>query len=90
MGKRTNKRQKLRVKEVEPLGVHNVTNFLDNSNKDDEERRLESMLFGTSYAPSASNKHVLVVSDDEDDDALGGGTEFQTVLDTDVRPYFVR
>lgn len=91
MGKRASKKQKLEqkaVQEVEPLGAQNAAALLDDAAKDDEERRLESLLFGTKYVPAPSNEHVLVLSDDDDDDdedILGGGTEFQAVADTDVR-----
>lgn len=87
MGKRANKRQKTSKsagKEVEVLGASNVVSLLDDASKDDEERRLESMLFGTKYVPASTNEHILLVSDDEEEQTAGGGTEFQTVLDTDV------
>lgn len=89
MGKRANKRQKTEKparKEIQPLGASNVASLLDDASKDDEERRLESMLFGTKYVP-APNNNVLVVSDDDEEEAFGGGTEFQTVLDTDVSTF---
>lgn len=88
MGKRSSKRQKTgksSAKTVQPLGTQNVVSLLDDSSKDDEERRLESLLFGTKYVPAVSSEHVLVLSDDEkDDEELGGGNEFQAVLDSDV------
>ena len=86
MGKRANKRQKTEKtlsKAVRPLGAPGAVSLLDDASKDDEERRLESMLFGTKYVP-APNEHVLLLSDDEDEEATGGDAEFQTVLDTDV------
>lgn len=93
MGKRASKRQKIvkpGPKEVEPLGASNALSLLDDASKDDEERRLESMLFGRKYVPAADSKHVLVVSHDEEEDVTGGGTEFQTVLDTDVSSILTR
>lgn len=89
MGKRGNKRQKTEKparNEIQPFGASNVAALLDDASKDDEERRLESMLFGTTYVP-APNHNVLVVSDDEGEEGIGGGTEFQTVLDTDVSTF---
>ena len=92
MGKRASKKQKLVEKsaqEVEPFGAQNAAALLDDVAKDDEERRLESLLFGTKYVPAPSNEHVLLLSDDEDEDEepLGGGTEFQAVADADVRTH---
>lgn len=58
--------------------------------KDDEERRLESILFGTPFTPSLrGNKHEIVVDDDEGDDLESmpdeTGREFANVVDEDVR-----
>ena len=91
MGKRANKKQKL-DKEVkarvplQPLGsAQPSVTLLDDANKDDEERRLESMLFGTTYVPAAPNDdHILVLSDEEPEE-VGGGQELQNLMDTDVR-----
>ena len=51
MGKRPHKRQKtekLAAKPVQPLGAEAITHLLeDDASKDDEERRLESMLSST-------------------------------------------
>ncbi|TFY60977.1 hypothetical protein EVJ58_g4796 [Rhodofomes roseus] len=69
---------------VQPLG--SKVSLLDDSSKDDEERRLESMLFGTAYDPSSSKgKGVLVVSDEDDEDVdQRGEKELQNMLDTDL------
>ncbi|KZT24383.1 WD40 repeat-like protein [Neolentinus lepideus HHB14362 ss-1] len=88
MGKHARKRQrtgKPQNEEVQPLG--SVISVLDDSSKDDEERRLESMLFGTQYVPSKrSEKNVLAVSDEEDEDLQidVGGRELGHLLDTDL------
>lgn len=67
--------------DVQPLG--SAKSLLDEHGKDDEERRLESMLFGTSYEPSSSKgKGMLVLSDEVD---RTGEKELQNMLDTDVR-----
>ncbi len=79
------KKKKEAVEEVQPLGDQPAAAaLLNDAGKDDEERRLESMLFGTKYVPAPLNEHVLVLSDDEEE-VEGGGTEFQAVADTDVR-----
>ena len=47
MGKRASKKQKLverSAQEVEPFGAQNAAALLDDAAKDDEERRLESLL----------------------------------------------
>ena len=69
--------------DVQPLG--SAKSLLDASGKDDEERRLESMLFGTAYEPSSNKgKGVLIVSDEEEDVDQAGEKELQNMLDTDV------
>ncbi|KAK2464873.1 hypothetical protein APHAL10511_002949 [Amanita phalloides] len=63
----------------------------DEAEKDDEERRLESMLFGTKFVPRDVPGMELIVSDDddeaarEDQDVLdGGGGQLQHLLDSDL------
>ncbi|PFH47190.1 hypothetical protein AMATHDRAFT_7000 [Amanita thiersii Skay4041] len=108
MGKRPRKRQKLdkldnesenkgkgkQVREVlRPLG-EKVAAVDDEAAKDDEERRLESFLFGTEFV---SRNFGLDVSDEEEEGGgLGGGggddvtkedeggREFQNLLDKDL------
>lgn len=91
MGKRASKKQKLEKETksrapLQPLGSTQPTvSLLDDASKDDEERRLESMLFGTKYVSvPQSEGHVFVVSDEEPED-VGGGQELQNLMDTDVR-----
>ncbi|KAH9920333.1 WD40-repeat-containing domain protein [Fomitopsis serialis] len=69
---------------VRPLG--SAVSLLDDSSKDDEERRLESLLFGTAYTPSSSKgEELLIISDDEDQDVdQRGEKELQNMLDTDL------
>lgn len=84
MGKnRSHKRQ--RFEKPQPLGSASIA--LDDSTKDDEERRLESLLFGTQHTPRSRNDaNILVISDDEGDErAVEGGNELQTILDSEVR-----
>lgn len=90
MGKRAHKRQKTEKNSTqpsqpaEPLGSQAAKpSLLDDASKDDEERRLESMLFGKAYVPAPLNENILIVSDDEHEELEG--REFQTMLDTDVR-----
>ncbi|TFK48043.1 WD40 repeat-like protein [Heliocybe sulcata] len=88
MGKHARKRQRTgqaHHEESQPLG--SVISVFDNSAKDDEERRLESMLFGTPYLPAKKpERNVLAVSDDEEKDVRqeGGGRELEHLLDTDL------
>lgn len=56
--------------------------LLDDASKDDEERRLESMLFGTKFVPGTS------ANDAEIEPEVVGGREMQNLLDTDVRIVF--
>lgn len=78
---RSHKRQKTEKLGPQPLGT--TPHLIDDSNKDDEERRLESLLFGTQYASGSTRKSdALVISDDEEADV--GGNELQTLLDSEV------
>lgn len=98
MTKHGRKRQKISKDETAqpPLGS-NVTSLLtDDARKDDEERRLESMLFGVPYAPSTSHTKKngdqtgFVITDEEEDgdaDAAAAGPtirELEHMLDSDV------
>lgn len=91
MAKHPRKRQKIGKAaaqpelELDPLGA---SVFLDDeADKDDEERRLESLLFGTPYIPTGPSKNVFLVSDDEEDTA--GVQELQNLEDTDVSSPFI-
>lgn len=94
MGKRANKRQKIAPEaahEQPVLGL--VDPHADQAGKDDEERRLESLLFGTPYVPTGKGKgkeheYLLELSDEngEEDAPLDGavGGELENMLDSDV------
>jgi U3 small nucleolar RNA-associated protein 18 len=88
MGKHTRKRQKtekLAHELVQPLGTR--VSLTDDASKDDEERRLESLLFGVPFVPSGTdNRNILVVSDGEEGEEglMGRGKELENMLDTDV------
>ena len=61
--------------------------LLDEESKDDEERRLESLLFGVKYTPKGED---IVINHDEDEgsgDEMDnqGGRGLQHLLDQDVR-----
>lgn len=59
----------------------------DDASKDDEERRLESLLFGVPFVPSGENKHdIPIVSDGEGDgdELTQDRRELGNMLDTDV------
>lgn len=87
MPKHARKKQRLES-EVQPLG--SVLHLDENADKDDEERRLESLLFGSDFKPSGKGKgreaNFLVVSDDEDGEDLleGAGNAMEHLQDADV------
>lgn len=83
--KRASKRLKTEKPTPQPLGS-GAAALLDESLKDDEERRLESLLFGTKFTPRRrDDANILIITDDEDSDGeLEGGNELQNLLDTDV------
>ena len=61
--------------------------LLDEESKDDEERRLESLLFGVKYVPKGED---IIINHDEDDGSSDevdkeGGRGLQHLLDQDVR-----
>ena len=62
--------------------------LMDDESKDDEERRLESLLFGVKYVPKGKGK-MDSGSDTEDegsgDDDDDGARGMQHLLDQDVR-----
>lgn len=72
--------------------------LLDEESKDDEERRLESMLFGVPYVPrgKAEGKRKEQVADgglifdvdDEGSEEEDGGRIMANLLDSDVRVLF--
>ena len=80
------KRQKTRrctPEEVRPLGSY--VSLTEDANKDEEERRLESLLFGTPFVRSGKEKTQLAPHSDEDDgEVLGDGKELENLTDADV------
>jgi U3 small nucleolar RNA-associated protein 18 len=55
--------------------------LLDEESKDDEERRLESLLFGVPYVPKGGD----IILNHEEDEGDQGGRGWQHLLDEDVR-----
>jgi U3 small nucleolar RNA-associated protein 18 len=86
MGKLSRKRQKTEksVRElVEPLGTR--VSLTDDASKDDEERRLESLLFGIPFVPSTKDTILMVPDGEEGQEELAdGGKELENMLDADV------
>ncbi|KIJ21374.1 hypothetical protein PAXINDRAFT_104411 [Paxillus involutus ATCC 200175] len=90
MVKHPRKRQKTsQAEKVQPLGTNT---FVHDTSKDDEERRLESMLFGVPYVPSEKKKgtgrendaDLVVISGDEDGIEGGNLKELENMLDSDL------
>ena len=83
MTKHPRKRQKTTkgAKEIQPLGS---SLLIDDADKDDEERRLESLLFGTIFVPREKNELIVVEDGDEGVEMEGGGQEMNVLMDTDV------
>ncbi|KAL5534753.1 hypothetical protein ACEPAG_1217 [Sanghuangporus baumii] len=88
MVKRARKKQRLEPN-LQPLG--SVQHLDNDAEKDDEERRLESILFGTDYKPSAKGKSrddsmFLVISDEEGDGGGHGdvGNAMENLQDADL------
>ncbi|KAJ8703330.1 U3 snoRNP protein [Pleurotus ostreatus] len=84
MIKHSRKRQKL--DDRQPLGSSNRTAAA--SEKDDEERRLEELIFGVPFVPSAVNaaksRTELVDDDDEGEGIHSTGKEMDGLLDSDI------
>ena len=83
MTKHLRKRQKTTkgAEETQPLGSSLLA---DDANKDDEERRLESLLFGTTFIPREKNELIVVEDDDEEVEMEGGEQEMNVLMDADV------
>ncbi|EJD04520.1 WD40 repeat-like protein [Fomitiporia mediterranea MF3/22] len=85
-----NERKKRRTEQsVQPLGT--VRHLDGDAEKDDEERRLESLLFGTDFKPIGKGKgregNVILVSDEEEDNEGlqdGTGNALEHLQDADL------
>ncbi|KAF9269142.1 WD40 repeat-like protein [Marasmius fiardii PR-910] len=80
MVKHARKKQKL-SKPYEDSGFSAIH---DDASKDDEERRLENMLFGTSFAGTANGKQGNEGPESDEDGIEGGGNEFANLMDDDL------
>jgi len=83
MGRHARKKLKIEKSAI-PLGSQ--VSLTDDIGKDDEERRLESLLFGVPLAQSAGGQKSILLSvpDGEEEITVEGGTELENMLDTDV------
>ncbi|RDB27348.1 putative U3 small nucleolar RNA-associated protein 18 [Hypsizygus marmoreus] len=81
MAKHPHKKQKTlkEIKDIQPLGINLLT---DDASKDDEERRLESILFSTKFVPRENE--ISTSPGDKSDDAGGGGNAMNHLTDTDL------
>ncbi len=86
MGKHARKRQrkdKPAHESVAPLGT--VAILDDNADKDDEERRLESLLFGKPLVSRRRSKDAVIQDGAEDSDGVDVmAEELEGMLDSDV------
>ncbi|KAG6887997.1 hypothetical protein C0995_011102 [Termitomyces sp. Mi166 len=82
MARHARKKQKLsqETSKSQPLGTDPLT---DDALKDDEERRLESMLFGTKFVPRDRDTAVNTVEDDKRASEYTGNV-FNNLLDSDA------
>ncbi|KAG5653781.1 hypothetical protein H0H81_010622 [Sphagnurus paluster] len=79
MAKHARKKQKTSKNiEIQPLGVDLLT---DDASKDDEERRLESILFGTKFEPRDKLATIAAVDEDEFN---AGGNVLNNLMDSDL------
>jgi U3 small nucleolar RNA-associated protein 18 len=93
MGKHARKRQRKdgpKNELVVPLGTEALLDD-DDVNKDDEERRLESLLFGKPFVKERRRSHVKAVdSPGEDEESVDvTAAELEGMLDSDVSCLFV-
>ncbi|KAF9042256.1 WD40-repeat-containing domain protein [Panaeolus papilionaceus] len=77
-------RKKQKTAEAAPSKAARLEMLMDDEAKDDEERQLESMLFGVRYEPKDKGKRKDYDSADSDDDDDEGGREMQHLMDQDL------
>jgi U3 small nucleolar RNA-associated protein 18 len=88
MGKHARKRQrkgkgKPALESFAPLGAAVLLD--DDADKDDEERRLESLLFGKPLVPGRRSKVTAIEDVSEEDDGIDAtAAELEGMLDSDV------
>ncbi|PPQ65608.1 hypothetical protein CVT24_011817 [Panaeolus cyanescens] len=81
MPRHARKRQK---KEAAPTKAARLEMLMDDEAKDEEERRLESMLFGVRYEPKDKGKGKDYDSAESDEADEEGGREMQHLMDQDL------
>lgn len=81
MAKHPRKRQ--RTAPNEPRHSLSVVSLAEDTSKDDEERRLESLLFGVPFVPSTS-EDAQENGEDGEEEEIEAGAEMNGLLDTDV------
>lgn len=82
MVKQARKKQKA-GRSANPLG--SVRLAAPEAEKDDEELRLENLLFGTDPGPSSRpTKDVIIVSEGEDEGEEAGANDIEQLQDSDV------
>ena len=92
MPKHTRKKQRLQ-RDVQPLG--SARRLDDDAEKDDEERRLENLLFGTEFNVSGKGKesvfdeNIILIEDEESggNEQSGFGNALEHLQDEDVSWY---
>jgi U3 small nucleolar RNA-associated protein 18 len=88
MGKHARKRQRKDKPAHEPFAPLGTAVLLDDdANKDDEERRLESLLFGKPLVPGRSLRSKVTAIEDVSEEVDGidvTGAELEGMLDSDV------
>ena len=90
MGKRAHKRQRTETTTTTPLGVDNGQSQAEVAEKDDEERHLESIIFGVPFVSSKKSKKskldsLNVKQNVEKVENDGVDPEMQVLQDSDVR-----
>lgn len=95
MGKHAKKRQRTaKDKEETPAPLGSRKFLEDDAEKDDEERRLESLLFGVPYTPGDDSgklsKNILILDEDERENEWDDGAkEMEGLQDADVGSCFL-
>ncbi|KAI0271680.1 WD40 repeat-like protein [Gloeopeniophorella convolvens] len=85
MGKRARKRQRTSGRAHETAAPLGEPVLLDeDADKDEEERRLESLLFGKLFAAKPDNKIAAVEDAEEYEGADAAGAELEGLLDSDL------
>jgi len=87
MGKHSKKRQRTELQdedtEIQPLGA--VKSVFGDQEKDEEERRLEAILFGTSFLPTSSAQAGASLNDGySKDTGVEDEGDLDNVMDSDV------